>query len=97
MLFALYCLDKPDHGAVRQANRPAHLTYAREWEPKMLFGGPLLDASGESMIGSLMVFDVADRAEVEAFSAGDPYTKAGLFESVTISPYRLLLGPHARI
>ena len=38
--------------------------------------------------GSLLILDVADRAEAEAFAAGDPYAKAGLFESAVIRPFR---------
>ena len=32
--------------------------------------------------------DVADRAVAERFIAGDPYTKAGLFQSVTVTRWR---------
>ncbi|WP_041795565.1 YciI family protein [Pararhodospirillum photometricum] len=98
MLFAVYCLDKPDHAEVRLANREAHLAYARSWEAqkKIVFGGPLLSPDGSAMIGSLLVFDVADQAEAEAFCAGDPYGVAGLFASVTVTPYKLLLGTRAQ-
>jgi hypothetical protein len=34
------------------------------------------------------VYDSEDRGEVEDFVANDPFTKAGLFESVTISRCR---------
>ena len=27
MLYVISCTDKPDHGQVRQENRPAHLDY----------------------------------------------------------------------
>ena len=43
---------------------------------------------GEAMIGSVLIIEAADRAEAEAFAAGDPYAKAGLFESVTIKPFK---------
>jgi uncharacterized protein YciI len=36
------------------------------------------------MIGSLLVLDVADRAEMDKFLANDPYAKAGLFQSVAV-------------
>lgn len=98
MLFAVYCLDNPGHAEVRFANREAHLAYARAWEAqkKIVFGGPLLSPDGAAMIGSLLVLDVADHAEAEAFCAGDPYGAAGLFASVTISPYKLVLGTRAQ-
>lgn len=92
MLFAIHCLDKPDHAALRQANREAHLAYARSFGDKILFGGPLLTADGSGMIGSLLVMEAADRAEVEAYCTNDPYQKAGLFESVVVRPYKMVLG-----
>jgi hypothetical protein len=38
--------------------------------------------------GGVIVYDSEDRGEVEDFVANDPFTKAGLFESVTISRCR---------
>lgn len=40
------------------------------------------------MIGSLLVLDFPDRKAAEVFAANDPYAKAGLFQSVTITPFR---------
>lgn len=87
MLFAIVCTDKPARLAVRQASRPAHLDYLRGQESRLNFAGPLLDPEGDPC-GSLLIVDAADRAEAEAFAAGDPYAKAGLFESTVIRPIR---------
>ena len=40
------------------------------------------------MVGSLLVMEFADRAAAEDFAKNDPYAKAGLFESVAITPFR---------
>jgi uncharacterized protein YciI len=40
-----------------------------------------------------MIVEVADRAAAEAFSLGDPYRKAGLFERVELWPFRPTIGP----
>jgi uncharacterized protein YciI len=90
-LFVLNCHDKPNSLDLRIATREAHLAYVRPHLDKLKLGGPLLDASGD-MAGSLMIMDVADRAAAEAFSANDPYTKAGLWSRVEISPFRITLG-----
>lgn len=90
VLFAITCLDKPESASVRQANRPAHLEYAKA-TAGLKMGGPLLSDDGERMIGSMLVLEAADRAEAEAWCANDPYAKAGLFESVTIRPFKWLL------
>lgn len=86
MAFMIYCLDKPDHLETRMANRPAHVDHLIAHEAHLITGGPLLE--GEKMIGSLLVVDFATRAEVDTFLAADPYTRAGLFQSVTVKPYK---------
>ncbi len=91
MLFALICTDKPDHLAVRQQNRAAHLAYLSQFEEKMFAAGPTLANDGASMNGSILILDFADRAEAEAFAAGDPYAKAGLFAHVDIRPWKKVL------
>ena len=91
MNFVLYCVDKPGHGQVRADNRPAHLDYLKSKLDRLVIAGPLLDDDGESVLGSLLVIEAADRADAEAFAAGDPYAKAGLFESVTVKAYKKVL------
>ncbi len=89
-MFVLICRDRPGALEVRKANREAHLAYLAETGIARL-AGPLLDDAG-AMIGSLLAVDAADRAAAEAFAAGDPYAKAGLFESVEILAWRKVIG-----
>ncbi|MCC5873210.1 MAG: YciI family protein [Gammaproteobacteria bacterium] len=91
MLFVLYCLDRPDSAELRQANRPAHLAWAKA-QSGIRMAGPMLDAEGEGMVGSLFVIEAEDRAAIERLHASDPYVHAGLFERVDIHPFRWLLG-----
>ena len=88
MQYVLYCLDKSGHSQVRAANRDAHLAYLKGFSASIVFAGPLLDDAGTGMIGSLLVMDFPDRAAADKFAAGDPYSHAGLFASVRISPWR---------
>lgn len=90
MLFALMCDDKPGGIEIRKANRADHLAYLKE-TGVVVQAGPFLDADG-AMTGSLVVIDVADRAAAEAWVAGDPYGKAGLFARVTIRPWHRVIG-----
>lgn len=92
MLYVCYCKDKPNSLEVRLANRDAHLTYVAGFADKLRIAGPMTLEDGETMAGSLLIFDMDSQAEVEAFSAGDPYAKAGLFESVDIRPFKQSLG-----
>jgi uncharacterized protein YciI len=90
-LFVLDCRDKPNSLDVRMAAREAHLAYVRPRLDVLKLGGPFLDEKGD-MAGSLMIIDVADLAAAQAFSANDPYTKAGLWDRVEITPFRVTLG-----
>ncbi|MEM7598589.1 MAG: YciI family protein [Pseudomonadota bacterium] len=82
MLIALIARDKPGALQTRLENREAHVAYLKA-SPSVSQAGPLLSDAGE-MCGSLIVLDVEDMAAAEAFVAGDPYGKAGLFESVEL-------------
>ena len=87
MLFAIFCADRPASLDLRLASRPVHLAYLQTYAAKLVQAGPLLDTDGRPC-GSLLIVDVNDRAEAEGFAAGDPYAKAGLFESTIIRPFR---------
>ncbi len=87
MLFALICHDKPASLDLRLALRPQHLAFTATYGARIVHGGPLLDADGRPC-GSLMVIDVEDRAAAEGFVADDPFTKAGLFETMVIRGFR---------
>ena len=88
MFFALRCLDKPDSLALRQQSRPDHLAHLERYLDHLLCAGPLLDEDGTSPIGSLIIVEFDDRAAVDRFLADDPYTKAGLFATVEVTPWR---------
>jgi uncharacterized protein YciI len=93
-LYILYCVDKPGALELRMANREAHLAYVGARKDKLKLAGPLLDEVG-NMAGSMLILDLADRAEADAFAAGDPYNKAGLFERVDIRQFKATLGQFA--
>ena len=88
MLFAILCQDKPGHLQVRLDTRPDHVTYLNGLNEAgtLKFAGPFLDDEGNSN-GTLVVVEAEDKAAAAALSAADPYTKAGLFESVDIRPW----------
>lgn len=91
MLFIFLCTDKPGSEPLRLANRAAHLAYLNLHIDNLFAAGPTLSDDGAGMNGSLLVLDFPDRAAAEAFAAGDPYAKAGLFESVIIRPWKKVL------
>jgi len=90
-LYVLTCVDKPQSLALRMATREAHLAYVGAAKVVIRAAGPLLDAAGD-MNGSLFILDCPDADAVLAFSQGDPYRLAGLFETVEIRNWRQTVG-----
>lgn len=88
MHFVIHCKDKAGNAQVRLDNRPAHVDYLKASADKIVAAGPLLTADGQGMIGSTLILEFANRAEADAWAANDPYAKAGLFESVEITPWK---------
>ena len=93
-IFAIHCLDKPASLELRLANREAHLAYAGGFKAHIKLGGPLLGEDG-GMIGSMLIMEFDDIAQARAFSADDPYVKAGLFQRVDITAFKPTLGGFA--
>jgi len=90
-LFVLTCIDKPNALDARMAAREGHLAYVRENIEMVKLAGPFLSEAGE-MAGSMLILEAPDRAAVEAFSAADPYVKAGVFGSVDIRAFKCSIG-----
>ena len=90
MLYVVHCFDKKDSLQIRMDNRPEHVAYLKRFGEKLHAAGPTLDAD-ENMNGSVVILDLKSLAEAEAFAANDPYAKAGLFESVSIQPWKKVL------
>ncbi len=96
MLFAITCTDKPNSLELRLATRPTHLEYLKSKMAGFIVVGPVLDAEGKPC-GSLFVVEAEDQAAAEAFLAGDPYAKAGLFETVQVRPFRMVFKDGAMV
>lgn len=89
MLIALIARDKPGALQTRLGNRDAHVAYLKE-TGAVSQAGPLLDNDGQ-MIGSLVILDLPDMAAAQAWSADDPYARAGLFASVEMIPWNKVI------
>jgi uncharacterized protein YciI len=88
MLYALICEDRADGLDLRMATREQHLAYVGTLGKKIRLAGPMLSEDGERMVGSLFLIEAESADEVAALNRADPYTKAGLFERVTIRAFR---------
>ena len=88
-LYAVICKDREGALQTRLDTREAHLAHIRD-SGIVTMAGPLLD-EGE-MCGSLVIVEAPDLATAKAWSAGDPYLAAGLFESVEVIEWRKVIG-----
>mgnify|MGYP001179120566 CR=1 FL=1 len=88
MPYAILTKDKPDSLALRLAPRDVHIAYLDSHAGKLLAAGALLNDDGSGGDGGLIIYDTDDRAVAKAFIDDDPFTKAGLFESIIIRRWR---------
>lgn len=90
MRFALMTQDKPGALQIRMDTRTAHLDYIAQ-TGVVEMAGPLLDDAGQ-MCGSLLILEVADAQAAADWAANDPYAKAGLFATTTLSAWKKVIG-----
>jgi uncharacterized protein YciI len=91
-LVTLYDGSDVEAPSRRQAARPAHLDglAGNVAAGKLVFGGPIVD-DAQKPIGSFLLADCTDRAELDALIANDPYTKANVWQRVEVKPVRLVV------
>ena len=88
MLFALVAFDQPGHVARRLELRPEHLKFLESLGPSLKLAGPYLNEKDEG-IGTILLLEAASLANARATLARDPYYQAGLFDTLSIKPWRL--------
>lgn len=88
MPYAIQTRDKPGASAIRAAHRHAHIDYLTAHKHLLLAAGALISDDGSGGHGGILLVDTDDRAQAERFVADDPFTKAGLFEQVTVTRWR---------
>ena len=88
MPYAIQTQDKAGTAELRAATRPAHVEYLTKNQSLLLAAGALIDDDGRGGHGGILLVDTDDRAVAERFIAEDPFTKAGLFEKVTVTRWR---------
>ncbi len=80
--------DSPQAKELRKIHREAHLEKLRNLAKsgRVVVAGPFTDGSG-----SLIVYDVATRAEAELIAKTDPYVMERVFERYEIKPFEKVL------
>ena len=84
MLYVIHGVDKP-RSSVRDRLTEAHQSYLATSGLGIVGSGPLMDDAGESVIGTVIIADCADRAEIARIMANEPFNRAGLYESLHIT------------
>jgi hypothetical protein len=87
MLFTFILIDKPDSAALRTSMRPIHKAYLAAVADRIAFAGPFVHDDGSTMLGSLLVIDFPSRDAAHAWLADEPFTKAGLYGSVSVHAF----------
>lgn len=87
MHFVISCVDKPGQPERRQDNRADHLDYLESHAERIVAAGPTI-SDDDAPNGSVLVMEFDDRVQAQAFADNDPYAKAGVFESVSIKPWK---------
>jgi uncharacterized protein YciI len=88
MPFVVIARDKPDP-SLRLAARADHLDHIAARQDNIIYSGPLLEDG--QMVGSLFIFDLPDRATLEAALSSDPYFAREIFASVEIFESRWMV------
>jgi uncharacterized protein YciI len=88
MLYIIYQEDGADSVRIRAAVKAAHFAYLEQHRDILVLGGALLADDGTTRTGSVLIVNLPSRAAAEAFSADEPFRKAGLFKSVKITRMR---------
>jgi uncharacterized protein len=92
MQFILIAYDGTDAGALdrRMESRTMHLEKISHMKKrgKFLCGGAILDDSG-NMIGSMILYDVEKRADLDKLLIDEPYIYNKVWQKIEIKPFRL--------
>ncbi|KDE40851.1 MAG: YciI family protein [Nitrincola lacisaponensis] len=98
MFYAIIAEDKPNSLENRLATRPAHLERLQQLnsEGRLLLAGPhpnldCEDPGTAGFSGSLIVAEFASLEAAQAWADADPYAAAGVYEKITVKPFRKVL------
>ncbi len=98
MLYMIVGEDRPGSLDQRLAARPEHLArlQALQAEGRLLLAGPCPaidapDPGAAGFSGSLIVAEFASLDAARAWADADPYIAAGVYEKVTVKPFKKAL------
>jgi uncharacterized protein YciI len=87
MRFVVHCMDKLGALPLRRSNYETHKEYLASGSVATVVSGPLLADDGETMVGSLFIFEATSKEDVVAFNRADPFARAGVWATVSVHPF----------
>ena len=84
MHWLIKCRSKPNTDDLRLATIDAHRRFLDGYPQVTWFSGPIFSDDNKNAIGSLRLIEFPGRSAAQAYIHADPYTKAGIFEAITI-------------
>ena len=98
MLYAIISQDRPNSLDDRLQTRPEHLARLETLKDdgRLILAGPhpaidSADPGPAGFSGSLVVAEFASLEDARAWADTDPYLAAGVYESVTVKPFKKVL------
>lgn len=88
MPYMIYSVDKSDSQSIRDTHRTAHYAFLEARQHLLISSGGLQDDAGQRFIGSVILLDVDTREQAQAFVDEDPFTRAGLAQTVVIERWK---------
>lgn len=95
MWYAIIGQDVPNSLEKRMANRPAHVARleALQAQGRLMLAGPFpgidaVDPGTAGFTGSLIVAEFSSLAEAEAWADAEPYLAGGVYEKVSVKPFK---------
>jgi uncharacterized protein YciI len=88
MHWLIKCRSKPYTDALRLATIDAHSNFLDGYPEVTWYSGPLFTDDNKNAIGSLRLIEFPDRDAALAYINADPYTKAGIFDSITVERWK---------
>lgn len=91
MIVARYAISDPGKAAERSRLLEEHKAYLHGAAIRILLSGPSAPPAGKGST-AIVIAQVETLAEFEAFSAGDPFVRSGVYGSVDIFEWRPSFG-----
>ena len=88
MHWLIKCRSKPGTDALREATIDAHRNFLDGYPEVTWYSGPLATDDNKNAIGSLRLIEFPDREAALAYINADPYTKAGIFQSISVERWK---------